>query len=83
MKEEPEAEAKVTLFMALRAGTISPHSHDEPTAPTPNGAVIIRASSTASIGPQQGDWARFSRRRSLRRRSLQWRAPQWPPETLV
>ena len=78
--KEPEAEAKVTLFIALRVGNAQPNSHDEPTAPTPNGAVLIRASSTASIGPQQGDWAIFPSSIASSP-ALQWRAPQRPPET--
>ena len=78
--KEPEAVAKVTHFVAYKSGNDQPHTHDEPTAPTRYGAVLIRASSTASIGPQQGDWAIFPSSIASSP-ALQWRAPQRPPET--
>lgn len=78
--KEAEREAKVTLFTALKAGSDQPHTHDDPEAPPPRGAVLIRASSTASMGLQQGEWAAIPSSIVPPLDLRFWRAPPWLPE---
>jgi len=78
--KEAEPEPKVTLFMALKAGSDQPHTHGDPEAPPPTGAVLIRASSTASMGLQQGEWAAIPSSIAPPLDLRFWRAPPWPPE---
>jgi hypothetical protein len=68
---------EVKLFTTYKSGDDQAHTHDEPTAPPPTAAVIIRASSTATIGLPQLDWAVIPS--SIAPPPLLfWRTPPWP-----
>jgi hypothetical protein len=77
IKEREPEEAKVRLYVTYRGGGDQPHSHDEPTPPTPNGAVLIRASSTAFMGVQNS-WAVIPSSIAPPPPTLLWWAPPWP-----